>query len=279
MTEDTLVLVGREGAQDRETLRTHADRLERRGLIERARVVMYGEEPTCELRERFETIDTGRAFVLPTCVAYSHDTLDAIPAALSFFDTEVRYCEPIGRCPALTDLIMERTANRFLGESTLVLVALGSSSLPHHREMAECHATRLRKRGVFTEVVTCYVLQNPAVECVRYNVPTDQAVAVPLFLTRNETTTERIPAKLELDRGGIEYAAPFGEDVRVTDAIHAEVARQQVLADGASPFEGSLAEDGQRIATDGVGGYTVGRKPLYEFATSCRRIRRNSYDR
>jgi sirohydrochlorin ferrochelatase len=256
MTEDTLVLVGQEGAQDRGTLRTHADRLERRELIERAHVVMYGEEPTRELRERFETIDTERAFVLPACVAHSHDTVDAIPAALSFLDGAIHYCEPVGRCPALTDLLMERATKRSPVESTLVLVALGSSSLPHHREMAECHATRLHKRGAFTEIVTCYVLQNPAVECVRYNISTDRAVAIPLFLSRNETTDERIPTKLELHRGGLAYADPFGTDHRVTDALHAEVARQRVLADGASsPFGGSSAEHRYPVATDGEGAY------------------------
>lgn len=254
MTGDALVFVGREGTQDRKTLRTHADRLERRGLIEHAHVVMYGEESIRELRERLGAIDAERAFVLPACVAHSHDTIDAIPAALSSFGPEVRYCEPIGSCPALTDLIMQRASNRSPVESTLVLVALGSSSLPHHREMAECHATRLRKRGAFTEIVTCYVLQNPAVECVRYNIPTDCAVAVPLFLSQNEITNT-IPAKLELDRGGIEYTDSFGEDVRVTDAIHAEIARQRVLADGASPFEGSSVEHSRRIATDGEGAY------------------------
>lgn len=257
MTGDTLVLVGREGSQDRETLRTHAARLERRGLVERAEVATYGEEPVHELRDRLAGIGAGRAFVLPARLARSHETTDAIPAALSALDAEVRYCEPIGSSPALTDLVIERARAALEAsdeDSTLVLVALGSSSLPHDRETTEYHAARLRERSDYAAVVTSYVLQNPAVECARYNVPTDRAVAVPLFLTRNETTDERIPAKLELDRGGIEYAAPFGEDHRVTDAIHAEVARQRALAEaGEQGFAASLPGKSRRLATDGEG--------------------------
>jgi sirohydrochlorin ferrochelatase len=263
MTDDALVLIGREGTQDRETLRTHAARLERRDVVDDALVASYAEEPVRELRDRLGTIEADRAFVLPACVAHSHETVDAVPAALPYLDCEVRYCDPIGRDPVLTDLLLERAAGQLETRegATLVLVGLGSSSLPYHRRTAECHAARVRERSDYGAVVTCYLLQNPAVECARYNVPTDRAVAVPLFLTHNETTDERIPAKLELDRGGIAYAAPFGEDRRVTDAIRGEVARQRALAGGdedaddSSAFEGPSAERRRPLATDGEGAY------------------------
>lgn len=264
MTGDALTLIGREGTQDTETLRTHAARLEDRGVVDTVHVATYAEEPIRELRDRLESIDADRTFVLPACIAHSHETIDAVPAALSYLDSEVRYCEPIGRSPTLTALVRERAANLVDPEgTTLVLVGLGSSSLPYHRQTVEYHGTRIRKRSDHADVVTCYLLQNPAVECARYNVHTERAVAVPLFLTRNETTDERIPAKLELDRGGIALADPFGDDRRVTDAIHAEVARQRTLADeedaGADgfveTFEGSTAGSRQPVATDGEGEY------------------------
>jgi sirohydrochlorin ferrochelatase len=260
MSDDALVLIGREGTQDRETLRTHATRLERRGAVDDALVASYAEEPVRELRDRLGGIDADRAFVLPACVAHSHETVDAVPAALPYLDCEVHYCEPIGRDPVITDLVLERAAGLLETRegATLVLVGLGSSSLPYHRQTTEYHATRIRERSSYEAVVTCYLLQNPAVECARYNVPTERAVAVPLFLTHNETTDERIPAKLELDRGGIALAEPFGEDRRVTDAIVGEVARRRAVADGDGPpdaFEGTAAERRRPLATDGEGTY------------------------
>lgn len=263
MTGDALILIGREGTQDPETLRTHAARLERREVVDAVHVATYAEEPVRELRDGFESIDADRTFVLPACIAHSHETIDAVPAALSYLDCDVRYCEPIGRSPTLTDLVMERASTFVEPEgTTLVLVGLGSSSLPYHRQTAEYHGARIRERSSHEDVVTCYLLQNPAVECARYDVHTERAVAVPLFLTRNETTDERIPAKLELDRGGIALADPFGEDRRVTDAIHAEVVKQGVLADenentgeGSTSFEGSAAGRRRPVATDGEGEY------------------------
>lgn len=259
MTGDALILIAREGTQDLETLRTHAVRLERREIVDAVHVAAYAEEPVRELRKGFEAIDADRTFVLPACIAHSHGTIDAVPAALSYLDCDVRYCEPIGRSPTLTDLVVERASTHLEPEgTTLVLVGLGSSSLPYHRQTSEYHGARIREGSSYDDVVTCYLLQNPAVECARYNVQTERAVAVPLFLTRNETTDERIPTKLELDRGGIVLADPLGEDRRVTDAIHAEVVKQRVLADeNESPatFEGSLAGRRQPMATDGEGEY------------------------
>lgn len=259
MTDDTVILIGREGTQARETLGTHAARLAHRGVVDAVEVVTYAEEPIRELGPQFEAIAAERSFVLPMCFAHSHETTDAIPAALSYLSSEVRYCEPIGRSPALTDLITRRASTHLepSDETTLVLVGLGSSSQPYYRQTAEYHAARIREGAVYADVVTCYLLQNPAAECARYNVRTDRAVAVPLFLTRNETTAERIPTKLELDRGGIAYADPFGEHSRVTDAIHAEVERQRVFADddGSTSFENALARERRPVATDGEGAY------------------------
>lgn len=263
MTGDALILIGREGTQDPETLRRHASRLGDRGVADDVHVATYAEEPVRELRDRFESIDADQMFVLPACIAHSHETMDVVPAALSYLDCDVRYCEPIGRSPALTALVIERASNLIEPEgTTLVLVGLGSSSLPYHRQTAEYHGARIRKQSSHEEVITCYLLQNPAVECARYNVPTERAVAVPLFLTRNETTDKWIPKKLELNRGGIALADPFGEDRRVTDAIHAEVIRQRILAgedeNGEKPlstFEGSSAGRQRPVATDGEGEY------------------------
>lgn len=262
MTHDALILIGREGTQERETLRTHAERLRRRHVADTVRVMTYVEEPLVELRDRFRDVEADRTFVLPAFVAHSHETTDAIPDALRHLSGDVRYCEPIGRSPALTDLLLERAADpvETAEGTTLVLVGLGSSSQPYHRQTANYHAARLRERSAYADVLTCYLFQNPAVECVRYNVRTDRAVAVPLFMTRNETTAERIPEKLELDRGGIEYAAPFGDHPLITDAIHGEVTRQRALTnvgDGlSSSIDGSQsARHEQPLATDGDGQY------------------------
>lgn len=258
MTEDALVLVGRDGTHDRETLATHAERAEARGVVGTAHVATYAEEPVRELRADLRSLTAETVFVLPATLAHSRETTDVLPGVLPHLHGDVRYCAPIGHSPAVTDLVAARaTAAADPEGATLVLVGQGNSSQSHHRRMTECHARRIADRSAYADVVTCYLLQNPAVECVRYNVDTERAVAVPLFLTANRTTTDRIPAKLELDRGGVAYADPLGTDPLVTDAIERELARQRVLADSAgdapASFEGALARGARSVATDGEG--------------------------
>ncbi|WP_424018372.1 CbiX/SirB N-terminal domain-containing protein [Halorientalis pallida] len=259
MTQDTLVLVGQEGTHVRETLATHADRIARRGAVDAAHAVTYSEEPGRELRERFRSLPEGVVYVVPAALAHSRETTDVLPRTFPAFDGTVRYCEPIGRSPAITRLVIERAtalveADR---DGTLVLVGQGSSSQPYHRQMVEYHATRIAERTDYAAVEPTYLLQNPAVECVRYAVETERSVAVPLFLTANATTDRRIPAKLELDRGGMAYADPLGDHSLVTDAIEGEITRQRALAtaDRTQPasFEDALVQGARSVATDGEG--------------------------
>jgi sirohydrochlorin ferrochelatase len=259
MTSETILLIARETRNARELLEEHADRLRRRSVVDAVEVATYESEPVRELRGRFERLTADVVYAVPVCAAHTHETIDAVPAALSYVSGDVRYCEPIGRSPVVTEVIEERGADlRPPSEDvSLVLVGFGSSSKPYHRQTTDYHAARLREGSDYGEVLTCYLLQNPAVECVRYNATGDRSVAVPLFFSRTEATEDRIPAELELDRGGIEYAAPLGGHPRITDAIHGEVEKQRALAgDDASvgaAFEAQLTRTRRPVATDGEG--------------------------
>jgi sirohydrochlorin ferrochelatase len=257
MTADALLLIGRDGTLARDTLCTHATRLEDRGVVDECHVLTYVEEPDRELRERLRRRSADRTFVLPVGLAHSRETTDVLPPAVHAVAGAVDYCEPIGRSPTLTRLVAQRAAavTAPAADATLVLVAQGSSSQPYHRQVVDYHAARLEAGTAYGAVNTCYLLQNPTVECARYAVSTERAVAVPLFVTRNETTERRIPEKLELDRGGIAYADPFGEHPLVTDAIQDEIARQRILDESDAPasFEDALVEQATPVAADGTG--------------------------
>ncbi|UPM42826.1 CbiX/SirB N-terminal domain-containing protein [Halocatena salina] len=254
MSSETLLLIGRETAHTPEVFETHADRLARRGVVEEVFTTTYESEPVRELRSQLREIPGDRVYAIPMCVAHTFDTVRDLPAALSFVSGSVQYCEPIGRMPAVTDVIVERATEqvRAGSEVSLVLVGFGSSSKPYHRQMVEYHAARLEEGTEYGEVLACYLVQDPAVECIGYELSNDRAVAVPLFLSRCEATKHRIPEQLESD--GIAYAEPFGTHPRITDAIHAELEKQRALADdGSFSFEDRLTATRRPVATDGEG--------------------------
>jgi sirohydrochlorin ferrochelatase len=260
MTTESIILIGRDAGNARELFETHADRLRTRGAADSVTVATYDSEPVQELREQFRRGSADRFFAVPMDLAHSHETVTGIPRALSYLPGEVTYCEPVGQSPAVTDVIEARASEQMdpSGDSSLVLIGFGSSSKPYYRQMAEYHAARLREQTDYGEVLDCYLLQNPTVECVRYNLTNPAAVAVPLFVSQTEATRERIPAKLELDRGGVEYATVLGDHPRITDALHAEIEKQRTLLSRATQpdsFEAQLARSQRPVATDGDGSY------------------------
>lgn len=259
MTTDAILLLGRDTGTARDVLATHADRLATRTDADHVRIATYESEPTHELADELATIDADDVYAVPMVTAHSHDTLDRLPGALTHVPGDVHYCEPVGQSPAITDVIADRATAALpdTQDNSLVLVAFGSSTKPYHRQTTNYHAARLRETTDYDEVLTCYVLQNPTVECVRYNVANDRAVATPLFIASDETTTDRIPDALELDRTEMAYAAPLGTHERVTDAIHGEVAKQRALAaDQPTPrsLEAGLSSTQRPVVTDGDGG-------------------------
>ncbi len=258
MTAGTLLLVGREGSGAREVYETHAERLRERGAAESVRVATWEHDPQRELRGAVADLPSGRAYTVPMCLAHTHETTEALPAAFSSFGGEMQYCEPVGRSPSVTGAMLERAgAEASAGpETSLVLVGFGNTTGTYHRQVTEYHAAHARGRTEYGDVLTCYLTQNPAVECVRYNVHTESAVAVPLFVAPSPATEERIPAKLELDRGGIEYADPLGTHPGITDAIQDRLETGRVLAESTptpASFEAALADSARPLATDGDG--------------------------
>jgi sirohydrochlorin ferrochelatase len=253
MTGESVLLVGRTEGHD--VFETHAARLRQR-IDASVTVATYEDEPARELRDELADVSAETAYVVPMCAAHTYDTINEIPAALSSIRGTTQYCAPIGESPAVTDALADRAAklSKPDPDTSLVLVGFGSSAKPYSRQTVEYHATRLREQTDYKAVVTCYLLQNPTVECVRYNVPTDRAVAVPVFVAPSEATEQRIPSQLELDRGGIQYADPLGEHQQVTEAIAAELAKQRSLAADSSKRNSLEAQPiNQPVATDGDG--------------------------
>jgi sirohydrochlorin ferrochelatase len=257
MTDEALLLIGRNAAGAREVYERHATRLRDRGVVETVEVATYGPDPRGSVSDRLSSVSADRTYAVPMCMAHTNVTTGELPAAFSTTDADVRYCEPLGRSPSVTRAILDRAGERATGPSTtLVLVGLGNTTGTYHRQVTEYHAAQARDRSGYADVVPCYLMQNPAVECVRYNVSTEAAVAVPLFVAPSAATEEQIPAKLELDRGGLAYADPLGTHPRVTDAIQDRLETQRVLAESVpapASFEEALAETARPVATDGDG--------------------------
>ncbi len=232
---DTLLLVGR--THTREVARTHADRLRSRDVADRVSVATYDTDPA-----DLEFDLDGTVYVVPMAAAPDRDTTRAIPGALP----DARHCEPVGTSPAICRAIADRAAETLpaRADTSLALVAFGDGAGSGSWRTTERQADRLRETTAYGEVTTAYLLQNPAVECLRYNLSGERAVVAPFFLAPSEETERAIPEKLELDRGGLAYADPLGTHEAVTDAIEAELAKARAIGSGTAAVR-PLAADGR----------------------------------
>ncbi len=261
MRNDALLLIGRGRQPAQDVFETHATRLRRRGVTDTVHVARYEHDPTAELEETFRSITAETVYAFPMTIAHNYETTDTIPAALTAIDADVALCEPIGGTAPITEILIDRATSHSepAPDTSVLLIGFGSSSLPYPRQIVEYHANRLAATTDYDEIKTAYLLQNPAVECARYTLTNDRAVAVPVFITPSEATEREIPTKLELDRGGLQYADIIGRHPRLTDAIHAAIDRQRTLTtdpmatDSTHPQRDSSSTP--TVATDGDGGF------------------------
>lgn len=247
MPRETVVLVGRNEVQS--VAEQHADRLRNANIVDTVTTATYELEPESELRETLSDVRGDQIYAVPICFAHTHETLKDIPRALKRLSGEVQYCDPIGKHQTVTEAIRSRAVAASDADA-LILVALGNSRDSYARTAAKSHAARLR--AGFDEVRTTYLLQSPAVECARYTLEADHAVACPLFVSECEATRDRIPEQLELHRGGIDYAEPFGAHDAVTDAISVAVERARANSEPSTPSPDIVA-NADPVATDGRG--------------------------
>ncbi|MFB6206288.1 MAG: CbiX/SirB N-terminal domain-containing protein [Haloglomus sp.] len=263
MIRGTLILTGREGPDSDQTIETHADRLRDRNVADSVVVERYDELGGVDSLGDGAELDGEETYVMPVSIAQPNRPEPAAPSLATSVPNSATLCDPIGWSPVVTEIIADRAAEHIepAADASLVLVGLGSSWLPHQRQVLEYHETRLTERTAYDEVTSSYLLQDPPVECARYNVSNERMIAVPVFLAPSAATREEIPNKLGLGRDGVAYAEPIGTHPRLTDAIHAEVMKQHVLeAECAGPesatIEGWL--DGPKLAeaTDSRGSST-----------------------
>jgi sirohydrochlorin ferrochelatase len=248
METDALVLLARETPHGRTVARTHADRLRERLSVDEVHTAFHDGDPQQDLD--LESVTAEEVYAVPLCIGHTYATTEDYPAALASLPGTVSCSGPVGDTATVTEALFDRAREAVPDPETIVLVGLGHSQLDAARSAVEQHATRLREH-TDVAVETCYLLQNPTVECVRYSISDTPAVAVPAFIADCPATREEIPRKLELDRGGLAYADPVGDHPALTAAIHADVEKQRVLSEAdAHPGAG---ESLQPVATDGLG--------------------------
>lgn len=112
-------------------------------------------------------------------------------------------------------------------EAALVLAAHGSTQNPDSSAPTLDHAERLRRRGLFGEVVCCFWKEEPSFREVFYMVESAEIYVVPVFISEGYFTRTIIPREMNLsgpttvreDGRMVYYCEPIGSHPRMTEVL------------------------------------------------------------
>ncbi|MGI8925543.1 MAG: CbiX/SirB N-terminal domain-containing protein [Tepidiformaceae bacterium] len=219
----------------------HARRLRESGEFAEVRTAFWKEEPS--LSRALDGCIAGDVTVVPVFISSGYFTNEVIPREMGLSGCvsairgkRVRYTAPIGAHPALADVIVQRA--RDIGATSadaLAVLGHGTPRNPDSERNVYLQAERVRAMGLFAEVTTVFMDQEPNMRDVFALVGQPSVVMVPLFIADGWHVGETIPQELALegaeDRGGgrrLGYAAAVGTHPSVADVIRELVAEAAV---------------------------------------------------
>jgi len=111
--------------------------------------------------------------------------------------------------------------------SALVIVGHGSTQNPDSSAPTLVHADKIRERGLFAEVVSCFWKEEPSMRELFYQVEAPEIFVVPNFISEGYFTKSVIPRELELegpvtrraDGRVVKYCEPVGSHERMTEVL------------------------------------------------------------
>ncbi len=126
----------------------------------------------------------------------------------------------------------------------LILAGHGSTLNPDSSEPTHQHAATLRKRGIFSEVHSCFWKEEPSFRQIWRIVEADEVYIVPNFISEGYFTQTILPREFGLDgalteRDGkiIKYCEPVGSHANMTGLI---LQRAREVAPGVDLKQSSL---------------------------------------
>jgi sirohydrochlorin cobaltochelatase len=224
----------------------HAATIRGRGIFAEVACCFWKEEPS--LRDAlcfFRDPAIREVYVVPNFISEGYFTRTVIPRELELTGTETersngqvwKYCEPVGNHESMTGHLLERAYEIAPGisdkETTLLIVAHGTSLNDNSAVAAKEQAEKIRDLGRYAAVLNVYMEEPPLVSDWVNLTKTQNVVVVPFFISDGLHSYEDIPALLgienartggesrahELHGRSLFYSTAIGTDSRFADVI------------------------------------------------------------
>jgi sirohydrochlorin cobaltochelatase len=223
------------------TLR-HAATIRDRGVFADVACCFWKEEPS--LRDAlffFRDPAIREVYVVPNFISEGYFTRTVIPRELELTGAETErssgqvwnYCEPVGNHESMTGHLLERAREIAPGiaekETTLLIVAHGTSLNDNSAVAAKEQAEKIQALGRYAAVLNVYMEEPPLVSDWVNLTKTQNVVVVPFFISDGLHSYEDIPTLLgiedksdaphQLHGRSLFYSTAIGTDSRFADVI------------------------------------------------------------
>lgn len=190
----------------------HAAELRGRKIFGTVREAFWKQEP--QVKDVLAQIHASRIFIAPLFISEGYFGDQIIPQTLGFDASRVIrtgsdkifYCQPIGTHPAMTQVILSRAEsvvkqNPFPRtpkpkETTLFIAGHGTEKNANSRRAIDHQADILREHGIYADVHTIFMEEEPRIGDCHRLARTRNCVVVPLFISDGLHVVEDIPVLL-----------------------------------------------------------------------------------
>ena len=183
----------------------HAESIRKRGIFAEVAACFWKQEPP--FREVLQIVESRDIYVVPNFISEGYFTRTVIPREMGlsgrvtvFNGRTIRYCEPAGKHPRMTDLLMSEARSAAAGvppsQTSLLIVGHGTGLDDNSAEAAREQARKIFGMGGYAEVIAAFMEQPPLV--AEWDKITSQpnVVVVPFFISDGLHSRQDIPALL-----------------------------------------------------------------------------------
>jgi len=247
----------------------HARTLRQRGCFAEVHACFWKEEPS--LREVLRMTDADDIYIVPNFISEGYFTRTVIPRELELEGPitlrdgkTIRYCDPVGSHPHMTEALLKRAADTAPGvdpaTASLVIAGHGTSLNDNSAAAAKDQVRRIADLQIYGEVLSAYMEEPPLISDWEKITTQPNVIVVPFFIADGLHSYQDIPVLLGTEEEGLPAASQRdvfrknphhlrGKNLYYTSAIGAEPSMADVILDQVAAFDQQHASSGSPLTS------------------------------
>jgi sirohydrochlorin cobaltochelatase len=204
----TLVIVGHGSTTNPDSSEPNhrlADAIRERGIFDQVLCCFWKEEPS--MREVMHSVSSPEVYIVPNFISEGYFTQTVIPRELELegpitqrSGMTIRYCEPVGNHPSMTEVLLKRARETAPGVSTketsLLIVGHGTNLNDNSAKAAKTQVALLSGMNLYAEVLPTYMEEAPLISDWASMTTQQNVVVIPFFISDGLHSYQDIPVLL-----------------------------------------------------------------------------------